>query len=117
MHCCAVQITLIGLFAVMFSHCLTWYYIPNLTEEEVDAAPLWLWALCGACLAFYSNMDNMDGKQARKIGASSALGLLFDHGCDAINGGMVRRIAWLNYAEADVDLSSCCSWLHCLCAV
>lgn len=30
-------------------------------------------------------MDNADGKQARKIGASSPLGLLFDHGCDAIS--------------------------------
>jgi ethanolaminephosphotransferase len=32
-------------------------------------------------------MDNMDGKQARKIGASSPLGMLFDHVCDAINSG------------------------------
>lgn len=30
-------------------------------------------------------MDNSDGKQARKIGASSPLGLMFDHGCDMIN--------------------------------
>ena len=27
----------------------------------------------------------MDGKQARRTGSSSPLGLLFDHGCDAIN--------------------------------
>jgi ethanolaminephosphotransferase len=30
-------------------------------------------------------LDNMDGKQARKIGASSSLGLLFDHGCDSLS--------------------------------
>ena len=30
-------------------------------------------------------MDNADGKQARKTGSSSPLGLLFDHGCDALN--------------------------------
>ena len=30
----------------------------------------------------------MDGKQARKIGASSPLGMLFDHVCDAINTGI-----------------------------
>ena len=30
----------------------------------------------------------MDGKQARKTGSSSALGMLFDHGCDSINGGV-----------------------------
>jgi len=29
----------------------------------------------------------MDGKQARKTGNSSPLGMLFDHGCDAITTG------------------------------
>jgi ethanolaminephosphotransferase len=32
----------------------------------------------------YMNFDNMDGKQARKTGNSSPLGLLFDHGCDSL---------------------------------
>ncbi len=30
------------------------------------------------------NFDNMDGKQARKTGNSTPLGLLFDHGCDSM---------------------------------
>lgn len=30
-------------------------------------------------------MDNMDGKQARRTGMSSPLGMLFDHGLDALN--------------------------------
>jgi ethanolaminephosphotransferase len=30
-------------------------------------------------------LDNADGKQARKTKSSSPLGLLFDHGCDAMN--------------------------------
>ena len=30
------------------------------------------------------NLDNIDGKQARKTGNSSPLGLLFDHGCDSL---------------------------------
>ena len=29
-------------------------------------------------------MDNADGKQARKTGNSSPLGMLFDHGCDSL---------------------------------
>lgn len=29
-------------------------------------------------------LDNLDGKHARRIGASSPLGLMFDHGCDAL---------------------------------
>jgi hypothetical protein len=30
-------------------------------------------------------MDAIDGKQARRVGMASALGEMFDHGCDAIN--------------------------------
>lgn len=33
--------------------------------------------------------DEMDGKQARKTGNSSPLGMLFDHGCDAFSVGFV----------------------------
>ena len=29
-------------------------------------------------------MDNIDGKQARRTGSSSPLGLLFDHACDGL---------------------------------
>ncbi len=29
-------------------------------------------------------LDNMDGKQARRTGTSSPLGMMFDHGCDAL---------------------------------
>jgi len=31
----------------------------------------------------YQNLDNVDGKQARRTGNSTPLGMLFDHGCDA----------------------------------
>jgi ethanolaminephosphotransferase len=30
------------------------------------------------------NLDNCDGKQARKTGNSTPLGMLFDHGCDSL---------------------------------
>jgi len=29
-------------------------------------------------------LDNIDGKQARRTGTSSPLGMMFDHGCDAL---------------------------------
>jgi len=32
----------------------------------------------------FKNFDNLDGKQARKTGNSSPMGLLFDHGCDSL---------------------------------
>jgi phosphatidylglycerophosphate synthase len=33
----------------------------------------------------YQTLDNLDGRQARRTGSSSPLGLLFDHGVDALN--------------------------------
>jgi ethanolaminephosphotransferase len=37
------------------------------------------------CYLIYRVLDDLDGKQARKTGNSSPLGLIFDHGCDAYN--------------------------------
>lgn len=36
----------------------------------------------------YRILDEMDGKQARRTGNSSPLGLLFDHGCDSMTAGL-----------------------------
>ena len=44
----------------------------------------WYPFLCAGCYTFYVIMDNSDGKQARITGASSPVGMLFDHFCDAI---------------------------------
>ena len=57
---------------------------PTLTE----AAPAWMVAFAGTALLAYATLDNMDGKQARRTGSSSPLGLLFDHGCDCLNAGI-----------------------------
>lgn len=45
---------------------------------------------CSVAHSFFTwlvkkQMDNMDGKQARKTGNSTTLGSLFDHGCDVMN--------------------------------
>merc|ERR1719410_2699499 len=45
-------------------------------------------------MLIYQTLDNMDGKQARRVGCSSALGLLFVHGCDAFNS-MLGSANWL----------------------
>ncbi|RLN94951.1 hypothetical protein BBJ28_00019147, partial [Nothophytophthora sp. Chile5] len=74
-------ITIGGLSLVILSHiCMLWY-APNMEEE----APRWVYANAGLSLLFYQILDVADGKQARKTGNSSPLGLLFDHGCDALN--------------------------------
>eukprot|EP01094_Clydonella_sp_ATCC50884_P020271 TRINITY_DN4181_c0_g1_i1.p1 TRINITY_DN4181_c0_g1~~TRINITY_DN4181_c0_g1_i1.p1 ORF type:complete len:180 (-),score=28.45 TRINITY_DN4181_c0_g1_i1:83-622(-) len=74
-------ITLIGLLITFASYSLTAFYMPQLEGE----APVWVYAWCAAGLFVYQTLDNLDGKQARRTGTSSPLGLLFDHGCDALN--------------------------------
>jgi hypothetical protein len=87
-------ITLLGLMCQVVTLGVLVQYCPTLTEP----APAWTAALAGAALFTYSTLDNMDGKQARRTGSSSPLGLLFDHGCDGLNAGEARardgRIGW-----------------------
>jgi ethanolaminephosphotransferase len=42
-----------------------------------------LMGVIGISYFIYRLLDEMDGKQARKTGNSSPLGMLFDHGCDS----------------------------------
>lgn len=78
-------ITLIGFIVQLSALVAVAIYCPNLTEVP----PQWVCLFGALCMFIYSTMDNMDGKQARRTGASSPLGLLFDHGCDALNAGFV----------------------------
>lgn len=84
------SITLIGLLWMLSSYGIYWYYAPSLEfpsdlEEEDSFPPRWIFLWNGIAILMYQTLDNMDGKQARRTGSSSPLGLLFDHGCDAIN--------------------------------
>ncbi|CAI5747468.1 unnamed protein product [Peronospora destructor] len=74
-------ITIGALSLVILSHVIMLWYAPNMVEE----APRWVYINAGFSLLFYQILDVADGKQARKTGNSSPLGLLFDHGCDALN--------------------------------
>ena len=103
--CTAPQITVLGLLCSMLSFALTSWYAPNF---EVGAVPAWVIALSGIGVFAYQTLDNMDGKQARKIGASSSLGLLFDHGCDAINAALVSHIMRLRLCQGCGDFSLAC---------
>ena len=77
-------ITLIGLSSSLLSTACVLIYNPSLSPN----GPRWLSLLTAVGIFFYQTLDNMDGKQARRTGSSSALGMLFDHGCDAINAGL-----------------------------
>ena len=87
-------ITFFGLTWMMLAYCVIWYWCPGLYEANTDIAtapeehysvPAAIFLLNGFAMLIYQTLDNMDGKQARKTGTSSPLGLLFDHGCDALN--------------------------------
>ncbi len=75
------MITVFGLLLSIFAHVLLSIYSPTLTEP----CPAWVVGLSGLLILISQALDNMDGKQARRIGASSALGMLMDHGCDSLN--------------------------------
>jgi ethanolaminephosphotransferase len=75
-------ITFVGLCLPITSLILTLLYNPTL---EAETQPAWLSIFTGCGIFIYQTLDNMDGKQARKTGSSSPLGMLFDHGCDAMN--------------------------------
>jgi ethanolaminephosphotransferase len=87
----------VGLLLQLIAFMCVVGHAPTLT----DAPPAWT-ALVAACALFaYSTLDNMDGKQARKTGSSSPLGLLFDHGCDAVNAAMLGPWILAGLVQAD----------------
>jgi len=75
-------ITLIGFSCNLISHIWVLVLFGN---NIFGAIPAWLLIFAAVMHICYMNLDNIDGKQARKTGNSSPLGLLFDHGCDAMN--------------------------------
>jgi ethanolaminephosphotransferase len=54
--------------------------------------PSWWCFLQGICYFFARLLDEMDGKQARKTGNSSPVGLLFDHGCDSFTTAILTMM-------------------------
>lgn len=74
-------ITLTGLIVNIIAALLVAVYDPMLE----GTAPGWVYINAAICLQIYATLDAADGKQARRLNASSPLGQIFDHGCDAIN--------------------------------
>ena len=44
--------------------------------NEPDAGPRWLHLFCAVCMFAYQTLDNMDGKQARKIELPTAWSII-----------------------------------------
>jgi len=95
-------ITLTGLVIMFLSYLNVYYHCPTLEQCSVSDSnsnseyqvPSYIFLLNGLAMLVYQTLDNMDGKQARKTGSSSPLGLLFDHGCDAINS-IFGSVTWM----------------------
>jgi len=73
-------ITICGYFINLIPFILCQVLYGSDLKGPVDA---WWCYLVGLSYIIYTIMDNTDGKQARRTGASSPVGMLFDHFCDA----------------------------------
>ena len=73
-------ITVSGWFLNLLNLFLTVYYGG---WKGTDYFPPWVCYLTSFTYSLYIYLDACDGKQARRLNASSPLGLLFDHGTDA----------------------------------
>ncbi|KAG2422683.1 hypothetical protein HXX76_015847 [Chlamydomonas incerta] len=88
-------ITLVGLIVTFIAYGTMWYYLPEYTGE----GPRWPYFFAGVSILVYTNLDCIDGKQARRTGTSSPLGQLFDHGCDAIALHVMLSLVQASLAE------------------
>lgn len=74
-------ISILGLLCSTASALATLVLDPTLEGR----APSWVYFSTALTVLLYQTLDSMDGKQARKTGTSSSLGMYFDHLCDALN--------------------------------
>jgi len=73
-------VTFAGFLPILMSYVLGWYCSPDMGTPP----PRWLCFTMAVSLFLYQTLDAMDGKQARRLNASTPLGQLFDHGCDCL---------------------------------
>merc|ERR1712226_1725701 len=73
-------VTLLGFLPLVVVYVLVWMYCPDCGTP----LPSWLYFTAAFSMWFYQTMDCMDGKQARRLGCSTPLGQLFDHGVDCM---------------------------------
>jgi phosphatidylglycerophosphate synthase len=77
-------VTFIGLLITIIS-CLL--YLPSDLTLTESFHPFY-YLFSAISLFIYQTLDAIDGKQARRTGNSSPLGLIFDHGCDCFSVGI-----------------------------
>jgi len=75
-------VTLIGLLWVVAGYVVM---CMGYSTDLFKPAPSWVYVFAAVANFIYQTLDACDGKHARRLGASSALGQLFDHGCDSVS--------------------------------
>ncbi|KAL0086275.1 CDP-alcohol phosphatidyltransferase-domain-containing protein [Phycomyces blakesleeanus] len=102
-------ITLLGLFCTIFNVLTLFYY-----DTSIGPCPNWVYTSFGIGLFVYQSLDAIDGKQARRTGASGPLGELFDHSCDALNT-MLGVFTWASATGLGQSWWTVCSLFAGLC--
>jgi ethanolaminephosphotransferase len=82
-------ITIVGVACVAVTVLLQFALYGTNATGYVDP---WFMILAGVLYFINTVLDNMDGKQARRTGAGSPMGMLFDHGSDAFTAIMSSLI-------------------------
>lgn len=78
-------VSVLGLVCMVASY-LVMVPFDSTFSKQIPSYVLYL----SAFLIFgYQTLDAVDGKHARNIGASSPLGMLIDHGCDALSSTLI----------------------------
>ena len=95
-------------FTILFSQ-----FGGYLHNEPSNPIPQWFFVMQGFSYFIYRMFDEMDGKQARKTGNSSPLGLIFDHGVDSLTVSlqgliMVKSIQLGDGASSFIPISFVC---------
>lgn len=86
-------ITFVGFMLVILGEVVI--YSTGKLGDTLSTAQLLIFAFL---VFIYQTLDNIDGKQARRTGTSTGLGMLMDHGCDGMScfllaNGVVRIVS------------------------
>jgi phosphatidylglycerophosphate synthase len=81
-------ITILGFIFALSNISLLLYTNPSLDRIPASLHQMW------GCFSFlfYTMMDAIDGRQARRTKSGSPLGQLLDHGCDSILSGVIAIV-------------------------
>lgn len=79
------MITFSGLACNAIAHLAVLFYG---TTDFSERVPSWVFYIYGSLFILYIMFDNLDGIQARRVRAGSPMGMMVDHGVDALTAAL-----------------------------